>query len=56
MERRSPLRPFDRGTGAGVLAHGLIDVTVIASALRALRAPVRDGENFLTSAGHTETT
>ena len=41
---------------AGALAQEVIDVAVIANALRALRVPVRDGENFLTSASHTETT
>jgi heavy metal translocating P-type ATPase len=41
---------------AGALTQEVIDVAVIANALRALRAPVRDGENFLTSGRHTEAT
>jgi cation transport ATPase len=41
---------------AGAIAQEVIDVTVIVNALRALRAPVRDGENFLTSTRHTEAT
>jgi heavy metal translocating P-type ATPase len=41
---------------AGALTQEVIDVAVIVNALRALRVPVRDGENFLTSTGHTEVT